>query len=220
MRDQHTPDPRTRLLPGALPSTLLGGLLLVALAACGDNGPPTGFGGDDPSVPEETEEILLEVPQWNTNHNGGGLTFDNDGFLFLGLGDGGGSGDDEDNGQDATNLLGSILRLEVLADDPFYAAPADNPFTGDFDTRGDEQPHEDIGAEDHFHLLFETVFALGGEQGVDQFGGAGEEHAVALEAGLVAEGGGEVGLAEAAASEEDDVGFVVDEAQVEEFAHL
>lgn len=110
----------------------------LGLAACGGDGIPTGFGGDDPSDPAGTEEILLEVPQWNTNHNGGGLTFDNDGFLHLGLGDGGGSGDNEDNGQDATNLLGTILRLEVLPDDPFYRVPADNPFTGDFDAQRDE----------------------------------------------------------------------------------
>lgn len=132
-------DPSGR--PATRPSerALLLALPVVVLAACGGDGIPTGFGdGDDPSDPAGTEEVLLEVAQWNTNHNGGGLTFDNEGFLFLGLGDGGGSGDDQDNGQDATNLLGTVLRLEVLPDDPFYAAPDDNPFAGDFDNRRDE----------------------------------------------------------------------------------
>ncbi|MFP3947660.1 MAG: PQQ-dependent sugar dehydrogenase, partial [Longimicrobiales bacterium] len=78
------------------------------------------------------------MPQWNTNHNGGGLAFDDSGFLFLALGDGGGSGDNQDNAQDPTNLLGSVLRLEVLDSAPFYQAPDGNPFTGVGDDRRDE----------------------------------------------------------------------------------
>src|ERR1044071_9295748 len=36
---------------------------------------------------------LLQVEQPESNHNGGNIVFDKDGFLFLGFGDGGGQGD-------------------------------------------------------------------------------------------------------------------------------
>ena len=112
--------------------------LLAFLLACSGDGPAApngGNGGGGGGDPAQTEEILLEVPQWAPNHNGGGLAFDGQGFLYLALGDGGGSGDDRDNAQDPTTLPGSILRLEVLNSDPFYRAPATNPFTGSSDGR-------------------------------------------------------------------------------------
>lgn len=70
---------------------------------------------------------LLSVDQPASNHNGGMLTFGPDGMLYLGLGDGGGAGDTFGNGQDPSTLLGTILRLDVDAGDP-YAIPPDNPF--------------------------------------------------------------------------------------------
>lgn len=76
-----------------------------------------------------TEEVLLTVPQFAGNHNGGNLAFGPDGFLYAGFGDGGGSGDPEENGQDTTNVLGAILRLDVDSGTP-YAIPGDNPFAG------------------------------------------------------------------------------------------
>jgi glucose/arabinose dehydrogenase len=76
-----------------------------------------------------SEEVLLTVPQFAGNHNGGNLAFGPDGFLYAGFGDGGGSGDPEENGQDTTNVLGAILRLDVDSGTP-YAIPADNPFAG------------------------------------------------------------------------------------------
>ena len=129
--------------PGVLVrlTTALVPALLAALVACGGDGPAGPNGGNDGGGggdPAQTEEVLLEVPQWAANHNGGGLAFDGSGFLYLALGDGGGAGDDQDNAQDPTNLLGSVLRLEVLDSDPFYRAPAGNPFTGSGDDRRDE----------------------------------------------------------------------------------
>jgi glucose/arabinose dehydrogenase len=59
---------------------------------------------------------VISVEQPYTNHNAGQLQFGPDGFLYVGLGDGGSGGDPEENGQDATTLLGSVLRLDVNVD--------------------------------------------------------------------------------------------------------
>lgn len=90
----------------------------------------------------ESEQILLQIDQPQSNHNGGTLAFGpEDGMLYIGLGDGGagddvGTGHVKDwykaneggNGQDITqNLLGSILRINVDSGDP-YAIPSSNPF--------------------------------------------------------------------------------------------
>lgn len=71
---------------------------------------------------------IIRVPQpAETNHKGGNIAFDRNGFLFFGLGDGGGGGDPYSTGQDTTDLLGSMLRLDVDGGTP-YAIPLDNPF--------------------------------------------------------------------------------------------
>ncbi len=79
-----------------------------------------------------SEKILLEIPQPFKNHNGGSLEFGPDGYLYLGLGDGGLRNDPLNAGQDLSQLLGSILRIDV--DKPGkgkpYSIPADNPFLG------------------------------------------------------------------------------------------
>ena len=75
---------------------------------------------------------MLEVPQPFKNHNGGHLAFGPDGYLYIGLGDGGSRGDPHGNAQDTTNLLGSILRIDVSSASSRhpYAIPPDNPFVG------------------------------------------------------------------------------------------
>lgn len=84
--------------------------------------------GADPDLadPGSAKSILL-VPQPFSNHNGGHLLFGPDGMLYVALGDGGGAGDPRNNGQNAGTLLGSLLRLDVDAGDP-YAVPAGSPF--------------------------------------------------------------------------------------------
>ncbi|MEX0976432.1 MAG: PQQ-dependent sugar dehydrogenase [Woeseia sp.] len=77
----------------------------------------------------DSEEVLLTVEQPQGNHNGGNVAFGPDGLLYIGFGDGGGSGDPQGNGQNTTNVHGTILRIDVDSGSP-YAIPADNPFAG------------------------------------------------------------------------------------------
>ncbi|MGH7509820.1 MAG: PQQ-dependent sugar dehydrogenase [Gemmatimonadales bacterium] len=84
----------------------------------------------DPDVADgASEQVVLTADQPYDNHNGGQVTFGPDGFLYLGLGDGGSSGDPQGRGQDLSDLLGSILRIDVRSAFP-YTVPADNPFVG------------------------------------------------------------------------------------------
>ena len=80
-----------------------------------------------------SEQVILTADQPYPNHNGGQVLFGPDGFLYLGLGDGGSANDPEGRGQDLTELLGSILRLDVPG--PAYAVPPDNPFVGQTGTQ-------------------------------------------------------------------------------------
>ena len=90
--------------------------------------------GDPDLADPGSEQLVLSVDQPFANHNGGQLVFGPDGYLYLGLGDGGSGGDPQGRGQDLTDLLGSILRLDVRTATP-YAIPADNPFAGRTDVR-------------------------------------------------------------------------------------
>ena len=90
---------------------------------------------DDPNRADPaSEEQLLLVEQPFANHNGGHLAFGPDGYLYLALGDGGSAGDPQNNAQNLGTLLGTILRLDVDADEG-YAIPEDNPFVADENAR-------------------------------------------------------------------------------------
>ena len=82
-----------------------------------------------------SEHVVYELMQPYPNHNGGKIIFDDDGYLYLGLGDGGSSGDPQSNGQDLSNVYGTIIRLDVSesTDAEPYRIPPDNPFVGDDD---------------------------------------------------------------------------------------
>ncbi|MEM1109356.1 MAG: PQQ-dependent sugar dehydrogenase [Planctomycetota bacterium] len=88
------------------------------------------FNADRTTVDSASEEIILEVPQPYGNHNGGQLDFGEDGYLYIAVGDGGAGGDPQNYAQDLTNILGTILRIDVdnPADGKAYGIPADNPF--------------------------------------------------------------------------------------------
>jgi hypothetical protein len=79
------------------------------------------------------EIALLVIAQPFANHNGGMIAFGPDGFLYVGMGDGGAGFDPDRRAQNATDLLGKILRIDVDpppgAPDP-YVSPPDNPFAG------------------------------------------------------------------------------------------
>ncbi|HEU5305070.1 MAG TPA: PQQ-dependent sugar dehydrogenase, partial [Gemmatimonadales bacterium] len=84
----------------------------------------------DPDVADgASEQVILSADQPYSNHNGGQVVFGPDGFLYLGLGDGGSGGDPEGRGQDLSDLLGALLRIDVESGSP-YAIPSDNPFIG------------------------------------------------------------------------------------------
>ena len=85
----------------------------------------------DGSFDENSEQLLLEVPQPFGNHNGGTIAFGADGYLYIGLGDGGGAGDPQEHGENPQTLLGAMLRIDVAGSPPDsapYAIPPDNPF--------------------------------------------------------------------------------------------
>jgi len=84
------------------------------------------------------EVIIMEipVPLNASNHNGGSLRFGHDGFLYLSVGDGGQGGDPLETGQDNTDLLGSVLRLNVTGQETI-ATPPGNPFAGPGDPGND-----------------------------------------------------------------------------------
>jgi hypothetical protein len=84
-----------------------------------------------------SEQVLLDIPHPQSNHNGGQLAFGPDSYLYIGIGDGGGANDvgkghtpDIGNGQDTTNLLGKILRIDV-SEPGVVSIPLDNPFFSD-----------------------------------------------------------------------------------------
>jgi uncharacterized repeat protein (TIGR03806 family) len=79
--------------------------------------------------------IRVNQPSF-TNHKGGQIGFGPDGYLYFGLGDGGSGGDPQGHGQDTTDVLGDMLRIDVNGAAP-YAIPATNPF---FTTPGAKCP--------------------------------------------------------------------------------
>jgi glucose/arabinose dehydrogenase len=111
----------------------------------------------------DSERVVLQIDQPQFNHNAGTVLFGpEDGYLYISVGDGGGANDvglghtpEIGNGQDLTNLLGSILRIDVDGAEP-YAIPDDNPF---IDTIGRDEIFA-YGLRNPYRLSFD----LGGDR--------------------------------------------------------
>ncbi len=92
---------------------------------------------DPPRIDPASEEIVIT---WQGGgHNGGDLHFGPDGMLYFSSGDGRGPNppDPLNTGQDCSDLLSSVLRIDVDKRDPDknHAVPKDNPFVGIKDVR-------------------------------------------------------------------------------------
>lgn len=88
--------------------------------------------GEPPRIDPASEKILIT---WRSGgHNGGCLQFGPDGYLYISTGDAGGPNppDPLNTGQDNTDLLSAILRIDVhsTSNGQPYRVPADNPFLG------------------------------------------------------------------------------------------
>jgi len=86
--------------------------------------------GAVPQVDPSSEKVLIA---WlSGGHNGGCLRFGPDGLLYISTGDGANPSppDPLQTGQDISDLLAAILRIDVdrTQGDLAYAVPADNPF--------------------------------------------------------------------------------------------
>lgn len=95
------------------------------------------------TVDPGTEEVILAKEQDFSNHNNGMVEFGPDGMLYIGFGDGGSGDDPLNRSQDTTNLLGSILRIDVLSEPAAgetYVIPPDNPFVNGGPDGNDTRP--------------------------------------------------------------------------------
>ncbi len=85
---------------------------------------------DPPRIDPSSEEIVITFLQGG--HNGGDLHFGNDRMLYISTGDATNPNppDELNTGQDISDLLSSILRIDVDHKDAGknYAVPKDNPF--------------------------------------------------------------------------------------------
>ena len=92
----------------------------------------------EPPVLDPASERIL-IRWWSGGHNGCSLKFGPDGFLYISTGDGGAPSPPDPlmAGQDVSNLLSNILRIDVdhQDGDKAYRVPADNPFVGMPDVR-------------------------------------------------------------------------------------
>ncbi len=87
----------------------------------------------DTTADKNTEVEILQISQPYNNHNGGTLHFGPDGYLYIGMGDGGSKDDPQNRSQNRKELLGKMLRIDVVDADP-YRIPNDNPFIEDDNT--------------------------------------------------------------------------------------
>lgn len=147
------------------------GRFFVYYSASTGDGPVTRLsrfersGGPGSAADPESQAVLFEVSQTASNHNGGDLAFGPDGMLYVTIGDGGKNASDA---QDRSNLLGTIVRIDVDDDggEPPYGIPDDNPFVGN-----ETGIREEIYA---WGLRNPWRFSIDGESGVIWAGDVGQ----------------------------------------------
>jgi uncharacterized repeat protein (TIGR03806 family) len=79
-------------------------------------------------IDPRSESVVIE---WKSaGHDGGDMTFGSDGMFYITTGDGTSDSDTWNSGQTLSDLLGSVLRIDVnRREGPrSYAVPSDNPF--------------------------------------------------------------------------------------------
>jgi len=136
----------------------------------------------DPNIADATSgQIIFTQSQPYPNHNGGHMDFGPDGYLYFSLGDGGSANDPLDTGQNPSDLLGSILRIDVDSGFPF-TIPSTNPFVGtdvgadaiwnyglrnvwrfSFDRATGDMYMGDVGQNQWEEINFQPAFSFGGE---------------------------------------------------------
>ena len=81
-----------------------------------------------PVIVPDSGKLIIRWP--GGGHSGGCLGFGKDGYLYVSTGDGTGPSppDARTTGQDLSDLLGAVLRIDVNTADQSYRIPADNPF--------------------------------------------------------------------------------------------
>ncbi len=138
---------------------------------------------DNPNIADpESRRPILFVEQPEADHNAGAMSFGLDGYLYIGFGDGGGSDESRANAQDLSNILGTIIRINVDKENAPYGLLADNPYVSLGGSSiliwvyGLRNPHKfafdrqtgDLYISDVGELSFEELNFLPG----DQMGGA------------------------------------------------
>jgi glucose/arabinose dehydrogenase len=116
---------------------------------------------DNPDMGDlASNKTILQIDQPQGNHNAGHIVFGPDGYLYVPIGDGGGANDTDEghtpdlgNGQDLSNLHGSILRIDVNGEPGSYTIPADNPFAT---TEGVAPEIYAYGLRNPFDISFDT----------------------------------------------------------------
>ena len=116
------------------PNFVKNGYFYVNYINKGDSTIISRFTYENNTVNHDSEKIILAFEQPYSNHNGGCMQFDKEGYLFISVGDGGSSGDPENRAQDLSSLFGKILRIDVNTKDE-YLIPNDNPFVKDSNYR-------------------------------------------------------------------------------------
>mgnify|MGYP000938195259 CR=1 FL=1 len=138
----------------------------------------------------DSEEILINLKQPYSNHNGGMMAFGPDNYLYIAVGDGGSGGDPLNNAQNLNNFFGSILRLDVDVKNG-YQIPDTNPFIDNvdalseiwayglrnpwrfsFDKKTGDLYIGDVGQNSWEEINFQSANSSGGENyGWNQFEG-------------------------------------------------